>query len=95
MVANTPKPPSAPKKKQPIKMRYAGKLKPRNLFFGNFLPFPDQIPLKLLVAAIQYANILNAGKNYLDGEAFSKLTEDECRELVPYSPEWVRDYTHF
>ncbi len=87
--------PPAPKK-QSMENPGNGDLQPRNLF-GNHLPLPlpEQIPLKKLFAAMQYTSILNAGKNYIDGEAFSKLNEDECRELVPYSPEWVRDYTHF
>ena len=85
--------PPAPKKRQ-MANPGNGDLQPRNLF-GNPLPLPDQNAITPSPLAIQYANRLNAGKNYLDGEAFSKLTEDECRELVPYSPEWVRDYTHF
>ena len=83
--------PPAPKK-QPMENPGNGDLQPRNLFKK---PLPDQNAITPSPNAINYANSLNADKPSIDGEAFSKLTEDECRERVPYSSEWVRDYTQF
>lgn len=53
---------------------------------GNILPTQTHI---------EYAEILNKNKRPIDGVEFAKLNNDKCRNLIPFSPEWVRDNTTF
>jgi len=43
----------------------------------------------------KYARKLNKYKSQFDGVAFSKLNDNECRNLIPFAPEWVRDNSFF
>ena len=88
----------------------AGKLKPRNLVFKNHpkpcgkkhpkvrICVPQVVrPGKILPTKIhiEYAIVLNKNTTPMDGVEFSKLDDDECRNRIPFSQEWVRDNTNF
>lgn len=88
----------------------AGKLKPRKLVCTKYpkpcgkkypkvrIRIPKVVrPGKILPTKIhiEYAIVLNKNTTPMDGVEFSKLDDDECRNRIPFSQEWVRDNTNF